>query len=170
MSAPTYYLLPNRLSDVIRLIVVLACDKQSFRTESGLEGMLRSKPLSADNWLTLAGEHPEFFRPNKENNKTVLLIRFIQKVDTHEGEVREVLSVDQTQKLVDQAIALHDKQLARYQQDSHKAPVIAAYIAAGAAVIVGIITWITSFYLNVEYKKDINTLKTEIKKIQQTKK
>ena len=149
------YLIPDRLADVIRILVVLAVDKHSFRSEVGLEGILRGKPKSAISWLELANEHPEFFRFNKEQTSIVLLIRFLQKVDVTEGELREPLTVEQTEKLVDQAIALHDKQLARYQRDSSKNAITAAYIAAFSTVLVGVFTWFSSMDSNKDIKTNL---------------
>jgi hypothetical protein len=156
------YLYPNRLSDVIRLIVVLAVDKHSFRTESGLNSILRDLPKSSDGWLLLAKDHPEFFRFNKDASSIVLLIRFIQKVDIAEGELRDPLSVDQTQRLIDQAIALHDRQLARSQKHAYKIPIRAAIIAALSTLIVAIFTWYTTLSKEKTITDSINKLDHKI--------
>ena len=160
------YLIPDRLADVIRILVVLAVDKHSFRSEVGLEGILRGKPKSAISWLELANEHPEFFRFNKEQTSIVLLIRFLQKVDVTEGELREPLTVEQTEKLVDQAIALHDKQLARYQRDSSKNAITAAYIAAFSTVLVGVFTWFSSMDSNKDIKTNIEVIEAKLDKLE----
>ena len=165
-----HYLKPNRLADVIRLIVVLSVDKHSFRSEEGLSGIFRDNPKSAESWLDLANEHLEFFRFNKEKTTIILLIRFLQKIDISEGELREPLSVDQTQKLVDQAIELHDKQLARYQRDSSKSAVTAAIIAAISTIIVGLITLLNSADSNNDLKKDLKIIKEKLNKIEAKKK
>lgn len=138
-SKDNVYLLPNRLSDLIRLLVVLSVDKHSFRTEQGLTGILRDTPRSSKKWLELAKEHPEFFRFNKDFTSICLLLRFLQQVDVPDGELREPLSVDQTQKLVDQAIALHDKQLARYQRNGFRFPMYGAIAAAIVSLVVGLL-------------------------------
>ena len=138
-NTDNFYLLPNRLTDLIRLLVVLAVDKHSFRSEDGLSGILRDTPRSSTKWLDLAKEHPEFFRFNKEFTSICLLIRFLQKVDVADGELRDPLTVDQTQKLVDQAISLHDKQLARYQRNSFRFPMYGAIAAAIVSLVVGLV-------------------------------
>ncbi|WP_298307969.1 hypothetical protein [Flavobacterium sp.] len=161
-----HYLKPDRLADVIRLLVVLSVDKHSFRSEEGLTGIHRDNPKSANNWLELAQEHPEFFRFNKEKTSIILLIRFLQKVDVLDGELREPLSVDQTQKLVDQAIELHDKQLARYQRDSSKNAIVAAVIAAISTIIVGLITLYSTTNSNKELKNDLEILKKKLNEIE----
>ncbi|WP_146897756.1 hypothetical protein [Adhaeribacter aerolatus] len=131
------YLKPYRLSDVIRLIVALSIEKPSFRNHKALEESLRDTPKSADNWLQIASEHPEFFRLNKDNDHVILLIRFIkQPGQPIEGEYRAPLTVEETQKLVDQALVLHDKQLARYQRDSFKTPIRGAIITAIVSLII----------------------------------
>lgn len=161
------YLQSNRLSDVIRLLVVLAVDKQNFRTEQGINGRLQDNPKSASTWLELAKDHPEFFRFNKDKTSIILLIRFIQKVDVEDGETRDPFSVEETQKLVDQAISLHDKQLARYQRDSYKTTITAAYIAAGATIITGIIALFIAMSSNHEtenIKKQLDNISKEISK------
>jgi hypothetical protein len=66
-----HYLIPDRLADVICLIVVLSVDKHSFRTESRVEEILRDNPKSAATWLVLAKDHPEFFRFNKEKDSII---------------------------------------------------------------------------------------------------
>lgn len=156
------YLQPNRLSDVIRLIVVLAADKHSFRSEDGLTSILKDKPKSSASWIALAKEHPEFFRMNKDSSSIVLLLRFIQKVDIAEGEFRDPLTVDQIQKLIDQAISLHDKQLARSQKNAYKLPVITALIAAGVTLLVAVFNWYTTKDTNKDVNKNILELSKKI--------
>lgn len=156
------YLIPNRLSDVIRLIIVLSVDKQNFRKEEGLTGTLRDTPKSGDSWLEIAKDHPEFFRFGKDKLSIVLLIRFILMKDVEDGELRPPLSVDQTQKLVDQAISLHDKQLARYQRNSFKTAIWAAYIAAAATLIAGVISYAIAIHSNQDFKTDIEIIKSKL--------
>lgn len=131
------YLKQKRLGEVISLISVLAVyEKHSFRTEDGLRSALNGKPASADKWLDIARGHPEFFKLNSEENSVVLLLRFLQHPKKNQSGVREILSISQAQKIIDQAIALHDKQLARYQRNSFKIPIYAAVIAAVVSLIV----------------------------------
>jgi len=156
------YIITHRLTDIIRLIVVLSVDKHSFRSEDGLVSILHGKPKSVNSWLELAKEHQEFFRFNKEEDKIVLLIRFLQNVEVAEGELRPPLSVEETQKLVDQSIELHDKELARYQRDSAKTAIHAAYISAAAIIIVGLITcWVTA-NTNTDMENDIKIIKQKL--------
>lgn len=165
MQSDNSYLTANRLADIIRLIIVLAVDKTNFRTEKGLHDALQDDPKSADSWLALAKEHPEFFRFNKEDTSVILLMRFIMKRDVQEGELRPPLTVDQTQKLIDQAIALHDKQLARYQRDSSKTAITAAYVAAGATIIAGLISYLIAISTNNDIKADLTIIKYRIEQL-----
>nr|WP_199156671.1 hypothetical protein [Pedobacter sp. ASV2] len=162
------YLKPNRLSDVIRLIIVLAVDTNSWRSETGLQTTLKDSPKSGETWLSVAKEHPEFFRFGKDDDAIVLLIRFIIKKDSDEGEPRKPIEVDQTQKLVDQAIALHDRQLARYQRDSSKTAVTAAWIAAGATIIAGIISLYIAVNANNDVKSELQGIQYKLEKLQQS--
>jgi hypothetical protein len=83
-----------------------------------------------------------------------------------EGDLREPLTVDQTQKLVDQAIELHDRQLARYQRDSSNNAIKAAYIAAISTIIVGLLSWFISIDSNKDIKTDIEIIKNKIDKLE----
>ncbi|REH00045.1 hypothetical protein [Flavobacterium aquicola] len=133
------YLKQNRLSDVIRLISVLGIDDNySFRKNDGLTKTLNGKPKSAKDWFEIATEHPEFFKFNVAGDSVVLLFRSLVKPDLNDK--REPLSIDQTQKLIDQAITLHDKQIARLQKNSFLMPIITAIIAS---LTTGIIAYFT---------------------------
>lgn len=123
------YLKNNRLSDVIRLISVLGNDDNySFRKDDGLEKTLNGKPKSAKNWSEIAKEHPEFFKFNVAGDSIVLLFRSLVKPDSNDR--RPPLTIDQTQKIIDQAISLHDKQIARLQKNNFLIPLFTAVIAS----------------------------------------
>ena len=106
------YTIENRLSDVVRLITVLSIDKYSFRTIENLEKAIRGLPSSAKTWLEIAEKHPEFFRPNGENTSIALLIR--SYLPTKEDDSREPLTINETQKLIEVAISLHEKEIERF--------------------------------------------------------
>ena len=126
------YTLPNRLSDVIRLISVLSQDTTTFRTEKGIQNALRGKPLSLGTWQQIVDAHPEFFRPNGDNSHFALVIR--SYFPEEEGKGREPFSVGETQKLIDTAIDLHEKEIQRRQMNSHLFPIIVAIIAVAGAI------------------------------------
>jgi len=126
------YTLPYRLSDVIRLISVLSQDKTTFRTEKGLQDSLRGKPLSLETWQGIVHAHPEFFRPNGDDTHYALVIR--SYFPEEDGKGRNSFSVGETQKLIDVAIALHEKEIQQRQMNSHWFPIIVAIIAVGGAI------------------------------------
>jgi hypothetical protein len=110
------YLIPNRLSDLIRLISVLGIHEEfAFRKNDGLEKTLNGKPRSGKEWFDIAKEHPEFFKLNTDTNSITLLVRFLNRKPNGQKFDYPALSSIETQKLVDQAIVLHDKQISRFQ-------------------------------------------------------
>jgi hypothetical protein len=126
------YTSPNRLSDVIRLLTILSIDRHAFRSSENLERAIRGTPLSANNWQEIAIQHPEFFRPNHNNEYVALLIR--SYLPTKENDSRDPLTIDQTQKLIDVAISLHDKEIQRIQLFSFWFPIIVAIIAVAGVI------------------------------------
>lgn len=156
MKKSNRYFEEYRLADVIRLIVSLAIEENSFRTFGGVESSLRSKPKSAENWSQIADEHPEFFRFNKGRTSITLLFRYLRQPNLKEGEKRDPLSVKETQKLIDQAIEIHDRQIARHQRNSFRIPIITTLIVA----LVTLLTAAGNIGLTI-YKLNKNELKIE---------
>ena len=68
------YATPERLSDVMALIQVLALDKDAHRSESGLKGELQVLPRSAPTWTEVAQGHPEFFRVQTGRDHPISLV------------------------------------------------------------------------------------------------
>jgi hypothetical protein len=135
------YLKPNRLSDVIRLISVLGLDTEfAYRKAEGLNVVLNGPPLSSTEWFEVAKAHPEFFKFNVKETTIVLLVRFLNRITVEGAETYPHLTVDQVQKMIDQAIALHDKQIARLQKNSFLVPVGTAILAA---ITTGLVTYFT---------------------------
>lgn len=145
------YLIPGRLSDVLALIQVLAYDKFAKRTDDGLTNQLRRSPLTADSWIDIGRQHPELFRVleaerHHSGQDTVALIaRFVQEPVAPEAPDEPPksppLSPDQTGKLMELAIQLHDREVQR--RDRWKTvllPVVVAIIAAGASVVAAVIS------------------------------
>lgn len=154
------YTIENRLSDVIRLITVLSIDKHSFRTIENLEKAIRGLPSSAKTWLEIAEKHPEFFRPNGENTSIALLLR--SYLPTKEDDSREPLTIDETQKLIEVAISLHEKEIERFQRNSHIFPLIIAVIA-----LLGVIfTPIYNHFISLNTDKKIDFISKSIKHIE----
>jgi hypothetical protein len=149
------YTLPNRLSDVIRLISVLSIDNNAFRSEKGLKNSLRSEPLShaKKEWKEIIKEHPEFFRSNGSGDSFALVIRsyFPENVDPLNDTIklRSPLTVTETQKLIDVAIGLHDKEYEKIQSRLNR------WLPLGVAVI-ALIGSLVSTYFNSHANSDIN--------------
>lgn len=128
------YSIPFRINDVIALITVLSVDQDAFRTEKGISIALRNeKPISANTWLKIGDEHPEFFRSSLERDLLALLLRSYFE---QENDKRKPLSVDETQKMIDVAITLHQNELRERQKRSEWAiPILTALIAALAVCL-----------------------------------
>lgn len=122
------YLKDGRLEDVLALLQVLALDKDSHRSESGLKAELSDKPKSAETWLSLAQEHQEFFRVVGSKKLPVSLV--LRHVSDLEQNKRPPLSPEQAQSLLNTAIELHDRQLKRSQRWTVLIPIWVAVIGA----------------------------------------
>lgn len=164
------YLKQDRLSDVLRLISVLAIEERwSFRKSDGLDGTLNGKPKSAKDWFEIAKEHPEFFKFNAEGNAIVLLLRFLNRETENGQEKYSPLTIDQAQKLIDQAILLHDKQIVRFQRNSFLVPILTAIITA---LSTGLISYYTLKSSNISIKRvetKVEELNNNLKSIQNSK-
>lgn len=146
MDAITSYLQPGRLADVLALIQVLAYDRDSYRSEEGLNEELQRGPSADVSWTLLAKQHPEFFRVRDDQGRmprVALLARYV--LDQQElpgvGEKRPPLDVSVVNKLMELAIQLHDKQLERKNHwKTVILPMAVAVIAAGASITAAIIS------------------------------
>ncbi|MEX0943801.1 MAG: hypothetical protein WD002_14790 [Pseudomonadales bacterium] len=127
------YLKEGRLEDVLSLIQVLALDKDSHRSETGLAAELPERPASAESWLQLSKEHQEFFRVVEGKNHPISLV--VRHVSEEAGEKRPPLSPENTQALLNAAIELHDRQLRRSQRWTVLIPIWIAVIGALVAII-----------------------------------
>jgi len=137
---PTSYADPKRLADVMALIQVLAqAAYGTTRTEDGLIVELQGKPTSkgAPTWIDLAQSHREFFRvhTDKAGNATMSLISRRVLAKGKEGN-RPALSLEDTSKLLELAISLHDRETAR--RDRWK-PWVISVIAASILGVCGLI-------------------------------
>lgn len=105
---------------------------EGFAKEDGLQRIIRKdKPLSADTWFDIADEHPEFFRRNGDRQNVALLIRSYSVIKGLGTDTfREPLSITETQKMIDAAISLHDKEIARSQKYSYLVPVLTTLLGA----------------------------------------
>ena len=142
---PTSYADPKRLADVMALIQVLAqAAYGTTRTEDGLiverrhtaADLRRTHHLDAT-WIDLAQSHREFFRvhTDKAGNATMSLISRRVLAKDKEGK-RPALSLEDTSKLLELAISLHDRETAR--RDRWK-PWVISVIAASILGVCGLI-------------------------------
>jgi len=129
------YTTEGRLADVIALITLLAVDSGTFRTIPHLDKALRGSPRSVKKWDDLAELHPEFFRFNGGKDTIALLIRSYLPEDA-DGK-RPPLSIEETQKLIDTAIALHDKEILFKQRNTYWFPFVGSLLVAIIAVVGG---------------------------------
>ncbi len=105
------YSKPGRLGDVLALIQVLALDPYAHRSMSGLQDELQGQPRSADDWKSVALEHPEFFRVGAGDKHPISLVaRHVAPLA--DGGTRE-LDVNIIGKLFEAAIELHDREVSR---------------------------------------------------------
>ena len=101
------YLKDNRLEDVLVLIQYLGLgSRYSLLEGNSPHG---SEPRSADAWLTVASQHPEFFRVTPANS-IVLSMRYYQR---GANGTRPPLNAELVQQLVQNALALQEKQSSR---------------------------------------------------------
>jgi hypothetical protein len=145
MDPITSYLQPGRLADVLALIQVLAYDREAYRSEEGLDDELQRKPSVGETWMALAKQHPEFFRVRNDparKQRVALLARYVlDHKQLQDGEEkRPPLEATVTNKLMELAIQLHDKQLERKNRwRTVILPMAVAVIAAGASIAASII-------------------------------
>jgi hypothetical protein len=141
MNGITSYLQAGRLADVLALIQVLAYDRDTSRTEEGLDDELQRKPAVGGSWMNLAVQHPEFFRVRAEPAKTKrvsLLARYVLPYEQlpEGGEKRPSLDVSVTNKLMELAIELHDKEAERAARwRTVMLPLVVAVIPALASIV-----------------------------------
>lgn len=103
------------------------------------DGVRHRKPQAGDSWVALAEQHPEFFRiwhPPDKPPTISLVARYVldsQTLPTGE-EVRPVLDTTVTNKLMELAVNLHDRQLERSQLwKTVTMPIVVALLAAVAS-------------------------------------
>lgn len=137
------YTTVGRLSDVLALIQVLALDEDTHRSEDGITKELQGPPRSCSKWYALASEHPEFFRVNPESEHGLsLAARHV--LPRAENAHRPQLSSEFTAMLLQTAINLHDRQIARREWWKSWIPVVSAILAG----LIGAASTLLTLYLN----------------------
>ena len=137
------YLKEGRLGEVLALVQVLAYDRNTSRSESGLTDELKSKPESDSSWVSLAKNHPELFRVREEDgeiDRVSLVSRYVLPHTVENGKkIRPPLDPSVVNKLIEIAIELHDRGRTRSERWRVIIPMLVAAISAGAAVAAAII-------------------------------
>jgi hypothetical protein len=120
------YTKPGRLSDVLALIQVLALDEHSHRSEPGVKQELQGNPSSSNSWITLAKEHPEFFRVKLEGEHVLALVA--RHVMPRNSAGIQAMPDELTHTLLKTAIDLHDRQVSAAERWKNFVPLWAALI------------------------------------------
>lgn len=129
------YSRPDRLADVLALIQVLALDRYAHRSESGLQKELQGPPRSSDTWSTIALEHPEFFRVEKDRELPISLVA--RHVAPVEGGERREIDANFIGKLLEAAIDLHDREVSRGAIWRSALPTLVGVVLGGLLTVVG---------------------------------
>lgn len=133
------YAKKNRLSDVMALIQVLGIDEHAHRSEMGVVEELQGSPKSASTWVDVASEHPEFFRVSGRGTHKISLVARHVLPRNHEGRRR--LYPEMVGKLLEVALDLHDRQIARAYRWTVYLPIVVA-ATAGVFTIIG--SWLST--------------------------
>jgi hypothetical protein len=132
-----YIAYQNRLEDLIAAIQVLGTYGFASRELYKWEARLGRKPVSAENWLIVFKQHPEFFTIQDENISLVWRRSRERNYDTYEQTVvsrdnerslrekektserrlsRPPLNATEVSQLIDIAIRLHEREIQHRQE------------------------------------------------------
>jgi hypothetical protein len=125
------YLRPGRLEDVLFLIQYLGLGKSYSLEDDTKPDGVAPRSASDGRWVSIARDHPEFFRVTDKDSVT-LAMRYYQRDGTGSPAP---LTIDGVQQLVENAIALQERQAKR----SEVWKVWGTFIAALVAALVGIV-------------------------------
>lgn len=160
MFSKSKYLKRGRLANVIALISALgSVEGNGFLSEESLTQTFNGKPSNDDNtWFEVAEDHPEFFRKNMKGNDIILLLRNANRTIDGDKENYPKLEIGLTQKLIDQAILLHDKELARYQRNSFLIPILTVFLTA-------LLTWVIASSTNTSANSSLKTIEAKLDQV-----
>lgn len=127
----------SRLADVIAAVQVMGSYRYSARSLEAWAELLGEKPRSADGWLTVFNEHPEFFRAgvdedglhtlalrraqprvyNTQTNEEITVKEFRALPEGQRSHIsRRPLSSEQILSLIEVAIKLQSQAVLRRQE------------------------------------------------------
>lgn len=135
------YSVTNRLADVLALIQVLALNAFAYRSESDLQKELQGIPKSAGEWTTVAVDHPEFFRVDINDVRSISLVARHANPQEHSQ-----LSSDLIGKLLNAAIHLHDREIGRRAMWRSVGPTLLGVLLGGVLAF-GTSYWSVKFQL-----------------------
>lgn len=144
----------SRLADIVAALQVLGTYKFASRKHSEWEKLIGRTPISADNWLQVFNEHPEFFRIRDEWVSLVWRRSSERVFDTCSGQElpkeavnamtdemrkgisRAPLSAEQVSALIEVGIKLQAQAISRRAELRWWVPVLigAIGIAIGALI------------------------------------
>ena len=164
MNESDYILKPHRLADLIAAIQVMGTYSYSARAVDSWSKLLGDKPRSAETWVEVFNQHPEFFRAGiQDNGQHTLALRRAQprvfntktskEITTDEFEQlsdeekkkysRKPLSAPQITFLVEVAIRLQSQAIAQRQERRWWMPHVMSVIT----LIIGLVTGALLKYL-----------------------
>ena len=126
------YLRPNRLEDVIFLIQYLGMGEHyAMEKAGGPPEEVGPRSASDGQWVSIAREHPEFFRVTDAESVTLA-----QRYYRRNGQGKPPpLQVGEVQQLIQNAISLQERQAKRSEVWKTWATFIAAVVAAVSGIV-----------------------------------
>jgi hypothetical protein len=125
------YLKPGRLEDLLVLIRILGLGERDGIYGGTLQKELQ-QPDSAESWVEVARSHREFFRVTGENQDYIALVARAYNRGPDKGHR---LSDELVQKLIEMAIDIHDRYLARSDRWKVFVPILVAVIGTVGALL-----------------------------------
>jgi hypothetical protein len=130
------YAQPGRLPDIMTLIQVLANSDSSRMRGAAIEKLLDAPPASANDWVGVGCEHPEFFRvcdrePVCVPASVALVARLVQSARAADSIGLDTRSRD---GLLGLAVQLYDREILEQNRWKEFFPLIIAGVAALASI------------------------------------
>jgi hypothetical protein len=120
----------HRLEDVIFLIQYLGLGQEASLKKKTRPDGVSPRSVREKLWVNVAREHPEFFHVT-DDETTQLSLRYFLKA---EGGKPPPLNVEDVQKLVQNAVVLHEMQVKRAEGRRSWVTLFAALVAAASSI------------------------------------